>query len=294
MNKYEEWIEQYKHLTGAHNQKRHGNRGGVKVSQEAISGLNSNSQIIYDGLSKSDQVKYRLAWYRELKKNGGSDADAFTKNFLAKNTAAAPAKVQPKSAVPATPVKAASPAPATAKAPKFTSVLDIQNYEKTLSRAEALDFQKQWREQMSRNARGGKQVDRIEFANEYASKPHKNLPEPPISYSNHTDRGLYAPDYSKAVKEGKYKPTQDFEIHVVTGSKPTNSYYGSARIHTSTYNKEIIKKNDIIEILPGGYFLLRGGKQPRIQVRFTDPPDSMFTRDEESRLIPIGAMSFLG
>lgn len=38
MNKYEAWLEKYKHLTGAHNQKLHGRRGGQSVSQAAFSG----------------------------------------------------------------------------------------------------------------------------------------------------------------------------------------------------------------------------------------------------------------
>ncbi len=38
MNKFDEWLEEYKHLGGQHNQKKHGFRGGTAVSHAAQTG----------------------------------------------------------------------------------------------------------------------------------------------------------------------------------------------------------------------------------------------------------------
>ncbi len=78
-------MEKYKHLTGQHNQKKHGNRGGATIGQEAISNLDSQTQAHYDGLSEGDKVKFRLAWYRELKKNPGANSFDFMQSQLLKN-----------------------------------------------------------------------------------------------------------------------------------------------------------------------------------------------------------------
>lgn len=73
-----------KHLAGQHNQKKHGSRGGVKVSNEAISGLDKQVQAHYDGLSEGDKVKFRLAWYRETKKNPAADSFDFMQQHILK------------------------------------------------------------------------------------------------------------------------------------------------------------------------------------------------------------------
>lgn len=73
-----------KHLAGQHNQKKHGSRGGVKVSNEAISGLDKQVQAHYDGLSEGDKVKFRLAWYRETKKNPSANSFDFMQQHILK------------------------------------------------------------------------------------------------------------------------------------------------------------------------------------------------------------------
>lgn len=280
MNKYEEWLEEYKHLTGEHNQKKHGNRG-TRVSQEAISGLSKDAQTFYSKLDTKSQVKFRLAWYRETKKNPNANPDDFVKKF-----APTPTPIQSPASVPATPVKAAVSAPA--PAPKFTSVLDVQNWEKTLTRAEAIDFQKQWRKKESANVylHPSAQTNRIQFANEYASQPHKNLPELPVSFDYLVDRHAYEEKGARGVRsvpDGNYRPTKTVEIFIQ--NSPSSSY---------GHTRDVATKNDIIENLPGGFFLLRGGKQPRIKIRFTEPPGYNAPFDNAHWYAPVGYMDYLG
>lgn len=108
-----------KHLTGEHNQKKHGNRG-TRVSQEAISGLSKDAQSFYSKLDTKSQVKFRLAWYRETKKNPNANSDDFVKKFTP-----APAPIQAPAAVPATPVAVASaPKPTTPAAKPVVAQTD--------------------------------------------------------------------------------------------------------------------------------------------------------------------------
>ncbi len=135
MNQYDEWLEEYKHLEGQHNQKKHGFRGGTAVGREAISGLGSDAQGYYNNLSEGDKVKFRLGWYREMKKSGNSTR--FMAMFEKKRVDAggtpitfspATTPVQPKTAVPATPVNATAPAtPAAAPAAPKSTVFEFGN-----------------------------------------------------------------------------------------------------------------------------------------------------------------------
>ncbi len=57
MDKFDEWLEEYKHLDGQHNQKKHGFRGSANVGQAAVSTsqpkLSATGQKVLASLSKN-------------------------------------------------------------------------------------------------------------------------------------------------------------------------------------------------------------------------------------------------
>ncbi len=121
----------YKHLQGKHNQKKHGYRGQSAITQNAIKGLSPLAQKIYNGLDKSDQVKFRLAWYREIKKDPSANADKFAKKF--NSAPASPKKpAAPKQAPAAAPVAAPAPAAAPAANNALTDPANILYINKKL------------------------------------------------------------------------------------------------------------------------------------------------------------------
>ncbi len=82
MNDLEEWLEEYKHLTGQHNQRLHGNRGGVKVSQEAMRANIPSSQLgNLRQVSQRDLETDVAEWRSKQSKAGQAKFDKAVEKF---------------------------------------------------------------------------------------------------------------------------------------------------------------------------------------------------------------------
>ncbi len=198
----------FKHLQGQHNQKKHGNRGGRQLSTEAISGLSKASNDYYQSLSKSDQVKFRLAWYREKKKNPAADDAQFTANFASGRSAGTKfADVNEVNAwqasltrleqdefldawsvynanIPAGNMQFAldvvkfanqyypkmAPGPISAMLQRFSTISDVSDWRDALSLPSSTEFIKEWQDYVQKQGGAISASDLVKFANAYAAR----------------------------------------------------------------------------------------------------------------------------
>lgn len=66
-----------------------------------------------------------------------------------------------------------------------------------------------------------------------------------------------------------FKTTKPIPAFVNAGTKPSNAWYGAARIHTTVFDRVVLPEGTPIQILAGGDFAIINGE--RKGVRFTDP-----------------------
>lgn len=66
--------------------------------------------------------------------------------------------------------------------------------------------------------------------------------------------------FKKTALNHYFKVTREFEAWVLVGHRPSNAYYGSARLQEPVYKKVMVRVGQQVHILCGGDFLIEKGK----------------------------------
>lgn len=105
----------------------------------------------------------------------------------------------------------------------------------------------------------------------------------------------YKPDYD--VPDGIYKPLSPIEAWVRTGERPSNAYYGAARIIQPLFERIILNPSNEIAIWPAGTFIYEAGKSPSElkQILFREPEFKPFEHNYGGayNYIPVSYLTFL-
>lgn len=67
-----------------------------------------------------------------------------------------------------------------------------------------------------------------------------------------------------------YRVTKSFDVHVLVAQRPSNAYYGSARLYAPVYERVTLKRGAVVASLVGGTFVStdkRTARNVRLNVR---------------------------